>query len=256
MLKLKPIVTGSDGNLYVVNSNNNLYLLECGIDYKLIIKYLGINNILISKIKGCFISHKHSDHTLSIREINRFMPIYSNYQVMDKFNYDGNVLNPKVAYNFDGDLNVMTFNVEHGSAECYAYMFKNNDYKILFITDCFKFDEPLKAQFDEIFIECNWTRDLLTKRLEETKDTPEYTKYERQYQTHMSLDTLKLVLEKSLNLSKCKKITLIHPSKEVCDKELVLNELKSLYPNIDIQFAKNEIEGVYNGYKRANKGVF
>ena len=129
-------------------------------------------------------------------------------------------------------------------------MFKNEDYKILFLTDCFKFDDVLKTQFDEIYIECNWTKELIMKELELTKDTPQYTKFERQYQTHMSLDTLKLILEKSINLSNCKKITLIHPSKEVCDKELVLRELRELYPGIEINFAENKIEGVRNGIQR------
>lgn len=249
-LELEPIVTGSDGNFYILNNNNKLYIIECGIDYKLIIKYLYNKGYLISQVQACFISHKHKDHSFCAKSINRLMPIYSNRQFMEENNFDGKILKPKVVYNFD-DLSVMPINVEHGSAECYGYMFKTNEKKILFITDCFKFEDVLKTQFDEIYIECNWTEELIMKELELTKDTPQYTKFERQYQTHMSLDTLKLVLEKSLNLSKCKKITLIHPSKEVCDKELVLNELKSLYPNIDIQFAKNEIEGVTNGYKRA-----
>lgn len=235
-----PIVTGSDGNLYIIKSNEVLYLLECGIKCKSIIKYLALNNKLISNFRGCFITHKHSDHALAINDINIYMSVYSNMQVKQKFNYGGLVLSPKKAYFFEGNLCVMPFNVAHGNAECYAYMFKNDDYKILFITDCFKFDEPLKAKFDEIYIECNWTSELMLEALERTKDTPEYVKFERQFQTHLSLDNLKLILERSLDLSKCKKMVLVHASKEVCDKNLALKELKELYPNIDISFAENK----------------
>lgn len=252
MIKITPIVTGSDGNLYIINSNGVLYLLECGINYNLIIKYLYSKYIYISSFKGCFISHKHIDHSLAIKEINKYMPVYSNPQVMDKYNPNGDILFAKKLYQFNGNLSVMPLNVEHGNAECYAYLFKDNESKILFITDCFKFEDRINTEFDEIFIECNWTENLILKALEETKDTPQYTKFQRQYQTHCSFEALKLILEKSLNLSKCKKITLIHPSKEVCDKELVLNELRELYPNIEIDFAKNLIEGVTlgnaNGY--------
>lgn len=242
MLSVKPIHTGSDGNLYIINNNSIFYFIDCGIDYKIIIKTLFKLNILISDIKGCFISHRHKDHSLSIKQINKYMPVYSNNDVFNSFSCNGKVLK---SYNkfILGELEIIPFNVEHGNIENYAYMFNDSKtgYKILFITDVFKFDEILKPKFDEIFIECNWTRDLMLGSLERTKGTPEYTKYERQYQTHMSLDSLKLILDKSIDLSNCKKITLIHPSQEVCDKELALNELRSIYPNIDIDFAKNII---------------
>lgn len=241
MLSIEPIKTGSDGNLYILNSNNVYYLIECGIDKRNLLKSLYLKGLLLSSIKGCFISHKHNDHIESFRVVNEFMPIYSNRQVMEEKKLEGTILEPQKSYFFDGNLYVMPFNVLHGNAENYGYMFKNDDYKILFITDCFKFDEPLKAQFDEIFIECNWTKDLMLEALERTKGTPEYTKFERQFQTHCSLDILKLILERSLDLSNCKKITLIHPSKEVCDKDLVLKELNYLYPNIDIKFAENQL---------------
>ncbi len=248
MIKITPIVTGSDGNLYIINSNDVLYLLECGIKYDVIIKYLYNNNIYISNFKGCFISHKHRDHAFAIEEIKKYMPIYSNPQVMERYKINDDALLAKKLYQFKGNLSIMPLNVEHGNAECYGYMFKDNDSKILFITDCFKFDDILNTEFDEIFIECNWTDKLMLKALEENVGKPEFTKYQRQYQTHCGLETLKLILGKSLNLNKCKKITLIHPSKEVCNKELALKELRELYPNIEIDFAKNLIEGVTNGY--------
>ena len=241
MLKIEPIQTGSDGNLYIIKCNNVYYLLECGLKKKDILRALFSKNLLLSNFKGCFVSHRHNDHILGAELINQFMPIYSNRQVMEEKKFDGEILEPKRAYCFNGDLCVMPFNVEHGNAENYGYMFRDRDYKILFITDVFKFEDVLKPKFDEIFIECNWTMDLMSQTLEETKDTPEYKKFERQYQTHCSLDNLKLILENSLDLSNCKKITLIHPSKEVCNKELVLNELRGLYPNISIEFAKNQI---------------
>lgn len=242
MLKIEPIKTGSDGNLYIINSNNVYYLLECGLDKKTILRFLFEKGMLISKFRGCFISHKHTDHIESAKFVNDFMPIYSNRQVIEEKKFDDSkILNPKTPYSFDGDLSVMAFNVEHGNAENYAYMFKNDDYKILFITDCFKFDEVLNSKFDEIFIECNWTNDLMLKALEDTKGSQEHIKYERQYQTHCSLDNLKLILKESLDLSNCKKITLIHPSKDVCNKQLVLKELNDLYPNIYIEFAKNQV---------------
>ena len=240
MLKIEPIKTGSDGNLYIINSNKVYYLLECGIDKKTILKTLYLKGLLISKFRGCFVSHKHNDHIQGKTLVNQFMPIYSNRQTMEEENLEGRILSPLKNYEFEGDLSVMPFIVEHGNAENYGYMFKNGDDKIFFATDFYKFDVNLKnIPFTEIFIECNWTKDLIEEALK--TDSEFNAKYERQYNTHCGLDILKIILQESLNLSKCKKITLIHPSKDVCDKKLVLKELKELYPNIDIEFAKNLI---------------
>ena len=239
MLKIEPIKTGSDGNLYILNCNNVYYLLECGIDKRTLLKILYSKGLLLSNIKGCFISHKHSDHIEGAKVVNDFMPIYSNRQVMEEKGFEGMILTPLSTYMLEKDLTVMAFNVEHGSAENYGYMFKSGNDKILFVTDFYKFDVNLKnIKFTEIFIECNWTKELIEEALKEQEFTP---KLDRQYNTHCSLDLLKIILEESINLSECKKITLIHPSKDVCDKELALNELKSLYPNICIEFAKNQI---------------
>lgn len=240
MIKIKPLHTGSDGNLYILTCNNK-YLLECGIDYKYIIKYLYENDTYISSFKGCFISHRHKDHSLAIKDINTYMPIYSCGEVLERVEGECKLLLPKNVYTFD-DLQVMPINVNHGKTECYGYMFKDKDNSVLFVTDFFKFDDILKTPFDEIFIECNWTKELMDKCLLKSRGKHDETKYQRQYQTHCSLETLKLLFERSINLDKCKKITLIHPSKEVCDKKRALQELKYLYPNIDISFAKNVIE--------------
>jgi len=240
MLSIEPIKTGSDGNLYILKSNDVYYLIECGIDKRTLLKTLYNKGLFLYNFKGCFVSHKHSDHIESIKVVNEFMPIYSNRQVIEDKNINGVILKPQTKYMFDGELSVMAFNVEHGNAENYAYMFGNNNDKILFATDFYKFDVNLKnIEFTELYIECNWTKDLIEKALQD--DDENKTKYERQYNTHLSFDLLKVILNESLNLSNCKKITLIHPSKEVCDKELVLNELKSLYPNIIIEFAINQI---------------
>lgn len=240
MLDIEPIKTGSDGNLYIINCNRVYYLLECGIDKRTLLKTLYLKGLLISKFRGCFISHKHSDHIEGAKIVNEFMPIYSNRQVMEEKKYEGKILSPLNNYTFEGDLSVMPFNVEHGNAENYGYMFKNGNDKILFVTDFYKFDVNLKnVKFNQIFIECNWTKNLMDEAIKEEEDYK--TKLDRQYNTHCSLDILKTILKESINLSECKKITLIHPSKDICDKELALKELKSLYPNICIEFAKNLI---------------
>ena len=134
-MKIIPIETGSGGNLYLIKTaKNNKYLLECGIKDKLIMKYLYNHNEYINEYEGCFISHLHSDHSVACKWVNKYMPIYSNRQVIENLGLKGSVLKPNQLRIFK-DFEVMPFNIEHGNAENYGYMFKDNESKILFMTD-------------------------------------------------------------------------------------------------------------------------
>lgn len=238
---IKTLETGSSGNLYILYTNNNKYLIECGIDKRSIIKRLYDENALISSFNGCFISHRHADHNESAKVVNKYMQIYSNCDVFNKGLYRGKVLKANEKFELD-DLAVVPFNVEHGNVENYAYIFKADNKVILFATDFVKFEPDLSSiPFDELYIECNWTQDLMQEMMN-TADEDYQTKLKRQINTHCSLDVLKEILSQTINLERCSKIHLIHNSKECCDKEIALNELKSIYPNIEIIFAEDEIE--------------
>lgn len=237
-MTIEPIFTGSSGNLYLINTiNNKKYLLECGLEKGRIIKGLYKRNDLISNYCGAFISHKHDDHFRSAKWINQYMPIYSNRSVMEK-GLKGKILEVNQKEKFD-DFVVIPFEVEHGNTENYGYVFADDKDKILFATDFYTFSANLSnIEFTQIFIECNWTTTLINEYLKDTTSA-DYTKYERQFNTHCGLDVLIDILD-SLNLTKCKQITLVHPSKECCDQEEALIKLQTLFSNIDIKFAKNE----------------
>lgn len=235
-MQITPIRTGSSGNLYVLNtSSNNKFLIECGLSQKDIVKALWNMGLSISDFSGCFISHSHSDHCESIKWVAKYMPIFSNESVKVKFENVQNilVLPSRKKYSVK-DLAVIPFPLEHGNTENYGYMFRDSTDTILFMTDfSICYCNIFNNIFNEIFIECNWNRELMEGYEGELKEN-------RQINTHCSCDITKYCLLK-LNLEKCKKITLIHPSDSYCDKELSLKQMKEAIPNVDIDFAKNLI---------------
>lgn len=236
-MKITPIKTGSSGNLYVLEGLKNNYLIEAGVEKKLTLKALFSLGKLVSDFKGVFISHSHGDHCQSAKWLNDYMPVYSNREVMQK-GYKGKALIFNTKYEFE-DLTVLPFEVKHGNVLNNGYIFKDSESKVLFITDFFTFESNLsRIEFTDIFIECNWTKDILEEALK--RNDEEYSKYERQMNTHCSLEVLLNIL-KSLNLSKCNNITLIHPSKYMCNQELALETLKKEFPTKNIAFAKNLI---------------
>lgn len=232
-MKILPIKTGSHGNLYTLTTEeNNRYLIECGLPKKQIITSLMNLNLGINDFKGCFVSHSHRDHCEAMRFVADYMPIFSNQGLKEKF--DRVVKLPPVkVYEID-DLKVIPFHVEHGEIENYGYMFKDKLDTILFVTDFTNFNANIfNILFTEIYIECNWTKNLIEDYINEIKEN-------RQINTHCSIDIVMLILNR-LNLSKCRKITLIHPSEDYCDKRQCLEKVKSAFPNIDVSFANNLI---------------
>lgn len=235
-MTILPIRTGSDGNLYILTtSNNNRFLIECGIsktDTQKILRDLGLS---ISDFEGCFISHSHPDHCESIRWVAKYMPIFTNSQVRDKNKTINNIfVLPATKIYTIKDLKIIPFNLEHGKVENYGYMFKDEKDTMLFATDFREcYSNIFNNLFDEIFVECNWNKELIEDYTNEAKEN-------RQINTHLSLDITSVFIQK-LNLQKCRKITLIHPSDDYCNKNYCLKVLREKFPNVEIDFAKNLI---------------
>ena len=55
-MRLYVINSGSDGNTYLIEIDNEILILDCGMPLKDVKKTL---NFDLSKIVGCFISHSH-----------------------------------------------------------------------------------------------------------------------------------------------------------------------------------------------------
>lgn len=230
MIKIKSYGSGSKGNFYLVSNSETNIVLECGIDLDNIFKAFNRNNLSFQKVNACITSHHHEDHSMCIKHFDDYdIKCYCTYDTKNRYNISDNnyiqLVDNKV-YKIN-TIQVMTLSVNHGSAECYGFIFKDRNNMILFITDFMKCSKVLKSfPFNEIFIECNYIEenwqqqrfynDGITEELER--------KYKRQLNTHQSLENL-LIHLKNMNLNKCDKITLIHISQDLGDKDLMKNTI-------------------------------
>jgi len=55
-MRFQPIKSGSSGNLYFLRNETTSLMIECGINYKSIMKGCDYN---LSEIDACLISHYH-----------------------------------------------------------------------------------------------------------------------------------------------------------------------------------------------------
>lgn len=221
---IKVLATGSTGNCYIVQAGEERLILECGIDYKSILKGL---NYSIKGVVGCLISHKHSDHCKSFKKVYESFPkICSPLEVLEKFKC-ANFHKSKITQHQDrfkiGGFTVMPFNCQHtnsDSSKCenLGYIIHHDLIgKILFATDTYYLKYTFK-DINHILIECNYSEETI-QALEPYE--------QRVFKSHMSLETLKETL-KTWSLEKTKTITLIHLSKNNGEPERFKEEIESL----------------------------
>lgn len=198
-MKIYNFASSSSGNCYLARFNNGTnVLLECGIPIQKIVTNLAKLKLTLNDINFCTLSHEHADHAKAKNDlIKRGVKIIeSDY--------------------LDYDVSVWAIPVNHGNAQCNAYIFNIDNERLLFVTDFINFinKEDLKKvltiPFNKIMIECNFSDELIEK-------IEDFKKIRRQKNTHLSLNGC-LTYLKNMNLNKCNEIFLMHLSDALSDE--------------------------------------
>ncbi len=227
---IRVLATGSSGNCYIVETSDESLILECGINIKSIMEGL---NFDLSKVKGCLISHSHSDHSKSVKKIlDKSIDVFTGEKTIKELNIESHRLHPvypKLAFKVGG-FTILPFDVNH-DVQCMGYLIYHKEtQKILFATDTYY----SKYKFDGcsyIMIEANYDECVLDK-------LPIYRK--RVLKSHMSMQTCIETL-KTWNLSKCKNILLIHLSNDNGDPVKFQKEVQG-YTGIETIIAEKGVE--------------
>jgi phosphoribosyl 1,2-cyclic phosphodiesterase len=70
-LKIASIVSGSNGNCYYLENDNDAILVDAGISAKQIVQRMANLGLSMSKVRGVFISHEHTDHVCGVDVLSR-----------------------------------------------------------------------------------------------------------------------------------------------------------------------------------------
>lgn len=220
---IKVLASGSSGNSYIIQAGEEILLLECGINYRDILKGLDFN---ISNVIGCLITHNHKDHTKCIKDIKKnCIRIYGPEEVLSKNNLGSrkSVLMQDKEIVKIGNFTVLAFNNNHtnndgSDCQCLGYLIQHPKLgKILFATDTYY----IKYKFnnvDHMLLECNYSESII-------ENLEPYQK--RLFKSHMSLETLKEFL-KANDLSNTQDITLIHLSENNAEPTRFKEDIEKL----------------------------
>lgn len=217
---LKVIATGSGGNFYILEVGEEILLLECGIQIKEIKKTL---NFDLSKVVGCLLTHSHNDHCKAIGEVLKFTNVFTSKgtkeELQEKFELNRHCFEVEHNKPFEvGSFTIVPFNTQHDTKEPLGFLIHHKNIgNIIFATDTYY----LKYKFrniDYVLIECNYSEEVLE----------ELAVYRaRLLKSHMSLENLKDTL-KTWDLSRTKKIVLIHMSDSHGNSEKFIKEINEL----------------------------
>lgn len=151
---LKTLSSGSIGNCYLLECNNEILILDCGISIKDI--KIGLNFDL-SKIVGCVVTHSHKDHSLSAKDLkNMGIKVWQPYLDENK--------TQKMQF---GGFSVRSFDVPHDDEPCCGFLIEHSGEKLLYATDF----EYIKYSFKKmgiqhLLIECNYQKEIADKSAE------------------------------------------------------------------------------------------
>lgn len=244
-MKVTCLASSSSGNCFIfdfdIDGNHTLLMVECGLPYSEILSRCNKNGIDFSSISTCLITHAHTDHSKSARDLEkRGMRIWATKETLDIIGLQNHELplnEPKIV---EKGIAVYSFKVEHDIEGSVGFVIKTQKETIIFINDCRKWETNLiNFKPDYVFIECNYNHKMVYAQLHELQnelksglldsiETKEHNikikGHERNIKSHMSLHGTMVGLKK-INLRYCRAIVLMHLSDRYANEFLMKNEV-------------------------------
>lgn len=206
-MNLKVIGSGSKGNAYLLENEEEALLIECGVGISKIKEALNFN---LKKLDGCIVTHEHGDHSQSVSKLMSYgIDVHATTGTHKALSTYGSHRAKSFQYRefFTlGNFKIMAFDVLHDAAEPCGFVINHKETgNVLFLTDLI-FSAYTFPNIHNIIIEANYDEDLAKRKLSDM----EFLR-NRIIKNHMSIDTCIKTL-KANDLSKVNNIVLIHLS--------------------------------------------
>ena len=170
ILKIAAIASGSNGNCYYLENDDDAILVDAGISAKQIVSRMANLRLSMSKIRGVFISHEHTDHVRGIDVLSRkySVPVFmtqKTYSSYGKIIKDSllNFFLPGKQVRF-GNMHVNPFLKSHDAAEPCSFSVSSEGSSVAVMTDiglkCSNVIYHIQKA-DAVFLESNYDDHML-----------------------------------------------------------------------------------------------
>lgn len=207
-MKFKCLSTGSQGNCYLLESEDECLVLDCGIPLLQVKIATGFN---IRKIVGAVVTHEHKDHAGYVQQfvsagIKTILP-YS-------------ATNTATAFTHLGNFKIAWFPLVH-DVPCFGYLIEHPGCgRFIYVTDT----EYCKYRFKDLTwmaVEANYDKSLMDDSLDGT------VKRNHVLTGHMDIDTTCRFIAANQN-PRFKGVILVHKSDSQGDAELFKGKAKNV----------------------------
>ncbi|ATF27229.1 MBL fold metallo-hydrolase [Brochothrix thermosphacta] len=153
-LRYSFLTSGSSGNATLIESDNQLLLIDCGHSGKKMEELCQSVGRSLADIDAILISHEHSDHIKGLGVLARKyqIPIYANEKTWRAMPKSVGEIATDLKFTFDtntvqtfGSIDVESFGVSHDAADPMFYAFHQGHHKIVTMTDTGYVSERMKG---------------------------------------------------------------------------------------------------------------
>lgn len=223
-MKLVVINSNSAGNAYILETENEALLIECGYNFNETKKALNFN---LKKVVGCILTHEHGDHSIAVNEVLKagisVVASKGTHEVLGTIEHHrAEVIGVNHVKRL-GNFTVKAFDIKHDVKEPLGFLINHPECgTILFLTDSY-YCEYKFSGLNHILIEANYCQSIIDKRLQSGSTIKSLR--DRVIESHMSLQVCKQTLA-SYDLSDVKNIILIHLSDGNSDERRFKREVE------------------------------
>lgn len=226
-MELKIISTGSKGNSYILQNENEALLIECGVNILTIKKALDYD---LSKVVGCIVTHEHGDHYQSVQKVlDLGINVYASQGTFDceKFPSSGHrkkIIKSKQQFKV-GNFTILPFDIKHDVNEPLGFLIDHPDCGCtLFMTDTV-YSKYVFPPLNNIIVEVNYENNIIDTKFGSNSNMGFLRN--RIIESHFSLANCKDMLSAN-DLTKVNNIVLIHLSDSNSDEKQFQKEVAEL----------------------------
>lgn len=168
-MKMASIASGSNGNCYYVENDDDAVLIDAGVSTKQIVERMARLGLSLSKLRGVFISHEHTDHIRGIDVFSRkhAVPVFMTQKTHAS---SGVSLKTTLSAFFPGkpvqmgSIRVHPFLKSHDAIEPCGFSVSSGSSRVAVLTDvglhCENVIEHIRNA-DALFLESNYDDQML-----------------------------------------------------------------------------------------------